>query len=114
MGQNDRSTPRFRLLIDLPCVARDVEHAEAIGQHALVSLHAGGFIQARVVKIEPVHDDPSVISRLADALEAAEYPAAAEDLRDGVPLETVESRIRHTFPDDELPDILAVIGQHVG
>jgi hypothetical protein len=58
-----------------------------------------------------VEFDPSTLS-IAEKLEAAGWYAVAEDVRDGVPLEVIESRIRKLgIPADEAAEPLAIIAE---
>ena len=47
--------------------------------------------------------------RLAAAAEAAGWPAVADDIRDGVPLETVVSRARDVLDDEDVDELLHVL-----
>jgi hypothetical protein len=47
--------------------------------------------------------------RLAAAVEAAGWPAVADDIRDGVPLETVVSRGRDVLDEEDVDELLHVL-----
>jgi hypothetical protein len=57
-------------------------------------------------------DSEEQAHRLAEAVEAAGWPGVAGNISDGVPLETVVSRVRHTLDEEEVDALVHVFARN--